>query len=250
MDIRSLQATWDRFGREDPLWAVLSLPDKRGGRWDLEEFLATGVREVDGLLAWLDEVGAESGKAVALDFGCGVGRLTQPLAERFERAVGLDIAPSMIEVAREINRAGDRCTFVLNERDDLAVFEDASFDLIYSNITLQHMPPSLAKRYLKEMIRTLKPEGVLVFQLPERPPATLKARLKRLVPHGARARLRALGQRLGAAPRIQMYWMTAREVTMVVEGAGGSIVAMHDDWSGGPEWPGKRYAVKRARPAS
>ena len=56
----------------------------------------------------------------ALDFGCGVGRLTQALAEHFERVAGVDIAASMIARARQENRHGDRVRYVVNERSDLA----------------------------------------------------------------------------------------------------------------------------------
>jgi ubiquinone/menaquinone biosynthesis C-methylase UbiE len=52
--------------------------------------------------------------------------------------VGVDIAPSMIELAEEMNRHGGRCRYVLNGEDNLRVFPESFFDLIYSNITLQH----------------------------------------------------------------------------------------------------------------
>ena len=42
-EVLRLKEVWERLGAEDPLWAVASLPDKRGGRWDEREFLATEV---------------------------------------------------------------------------------------------------------------------------------------------------------------------------------------------------------------
>src|SRR5262249_48837046 len=102
----------------------------------------------------------------ALDFGCGVGRLTQALARHFETVVGVDIAPSMLRGARKYNKFGDRCQYVLNERDDLRLFESNSFDFIYSNRVLQHMRPEYGKSYLREFIRVLSPEGLLVFYMP------------------------------------------------------------------------------------
>ena len=41
----------------------------------------------------------------ALDFGCGVGRLTRALGTRFESALGVDISAGMIEQARRLNEA-------------------------------------------------------------------------------------------------------------------------------------------------
>jgi hypothetical protein len=37
---------WDRLGRSDPLWAVLTETSRRGGGWTPEEFFATGERDI------------------------------------------------------------------------------------------------------------------------------------------------------------------------------------------------------------
>jgi SAM-dependent methyltransferase len=72
----------------------------------------------------------------------------------------------MIELARKHNRLLERCEYFLNENNSLALFESASFDLVYSSLVLQHMRPELAKGYIREFARVLAPGGVLVFQLP------------------------------------------------------------------------------------
>ncbi|MDP9334879.1 MAG: class I SAM-dependent methyltransferase [Actinomycetota bacterium] len=166
MDLDDLQRNWDEFGRRDPYWAIISRPDRRGNRWDLDEFLRTGVDEIDALLAWLRNLGVAVRAGRALDFGCGVGRLTQALARTFAECDGVDIAPSMIERAHELNRFGDRCRYHVNDRDDLALFGDGIFDLVYSVIVLQHIAPEFTAAYLREFTRVLTPGGVLVFQLP------------------------------------------------------------------------------------
>src|SRR5262249_5547329 len=43
---------------------------------------------------------------------------------------------------------------------------DAAFDLVYSNVVLQHMEPEYSARYIHEFTRILAPGGVAVFQLP------------------------------------------------------------------------------------
>ena len=40
MEIDTLKRHWEAFGRDDPLWAVLTEASRTGGRWDLDEFLA------------------------------------------------------------------------------------------------------------------------------------------------------------------------------------------------------------------
>jgi SAM-dependent methyltransferase len=72
----------------------------------------------------------------------------------------------MISEAKKFNRRGERCTYVQNDRPDLALFQDSFFDFIYTNIVLQHMRPEYSKAYLKEFLRVLTPGGLLVFQIP------------------------------------------------------------------------------------
>lgn len=176
MDLKELQRHWNRFGEEDPYWAILTDDAKKGGGWNPEEFFQTGVAEIEALMTRVAALGEVPQKERALDFGCGAGRLTQALGRHFDRVAGVDIAPSMIELARQHNRLQDRCEYFLNENNSLALFESGSFDLVYSILVLQHMRPELAKGYIREFARVLAPGGVLVFQLPaerERDPTLL-----------------------------------------------------------------------------
>jgi SAM-dependent methyltransferase len=76
----------------------------------------------------------------AVDFGCGASRLTQALARYFEHVTGVDISAPMIELARAHDRTGGHYEYLINTRPDLSALPSASFDFIYSNMTLQHMP--------------------------------------------------------------------------------------------------------------
>ncbi|HEX8473727.1 MAG TPA: methyltransferase domain-containing protein [Pyrinomonadaceae bacterium] len=167
--LRELQKNWHDFGRRDPLWAILTYPDKRNHKWSLDEFFHTGEWEIRNLIEFAASLDVKFSRRHALDFGCGVGRLTQALGEHFEQCDGVDIAPSMIELATKYNRHGARCRYHLNATNDLKLFSDASFDFIYSNIVLQHMKPEYVKNYIREFIRVLVPGGLLVFQLPTGP---------------------------------------------------------------------------------
>jgi SAM-dependent methyltransferase len=166
MELEELQRHWDRFGRDDPFWAILTQEDKRAGRWTPEEFFAHGVKEIAQVVARTEELGIELRRDRALDFGCGAGRLTQALCEHFKECDGVDIAPSMIALAERFNRHAERCRYHLGASGDLRRFPDASFDFAYTVLVLQHMPPGLAKAYLAELLRVLRPGGLLVFQVP------------------------------------------------------------------------------------
>ena len=244
-----LQENWDRLGRSDPYWAVLTDPARKGGGWTPEEFFATGRAEIAELLGSVGD--RLPGRARALDFGCGPGRLTQALAEHFERVDGVDVAPSMIELARDLDRridgASSRSVFHLNAATDLALFGDGTFDLAYSNITLQHMRPRLAERYLAELVRVLRPKGVLVFQLPARridgggPLPRLRRLAKRIAPEAVHRLWRRLTR--NPDPLMDMHAVPRRRVQRVVERAGGTIAEIRADDAPGPGWESYRYTV-------
>ena len=166
MRLKELQQHWDRFGKTDAMWAIIVDPDRSGNRWNAKEFFDSGRVDAQELLDDLAQAGLEVTPGRSLDFGCGLGRVTQALCEHFEECTGVDIAPSMISGASEYNRHGPRCRYLLNETDDLSLFEDGSFDCVYSLLVLQHMDPEHSKRYLSEFIRVLKPGGVAYFQIP------------------------------------------------------------------------------------
>jgi SAM-dependent methyltransferase len=157
---------WDAHAERDPLWAVLSDAGKEERKWDVRRFFQTGVNEIALVFYQLESHGIEVARGSALDFGCGVGRLTQALAQRFENVVGVDVSPRMVETAASLNRFPDRASYVWNDAPHLKAFSDRSFDFIYTNIVLQHIMPDVTVGYLREFLRILKPAGVLVFQLP------------------------------------------------------------------------------------
>src|SRR5215468_10522168 len=113
-DIERLRRVWNELGADDPLWAILSLPDKRGGRWNTDEFFAYGEAEIGAVDAACARLARPRERRLALDFGCGVGRLTRALATRYAQVIGVDISPSMLEQARALNAHLGNVRFVEN----------------------------------------------------------------------------------------------------------------------------------------
>ena len=158
---------WDEMGRLDALWAILSDPSKRYGRWDLDEFLATGREEINGVLAVARQWDLPRHSDRALDFGCGVGRLTRAMADHFSTTVGVDISDVMVSRARALHAGNPRCSFEVLPDDGLTARPDRSIDFIYSRIVLQHIPDGRVTRArIREFVRLLAVDGLLVFQLP------------------------------------------------------------------------------------
>ncbi|MCP5116638.1 MAG: class I SAM-dependent methyltransferase, partial [bacterium] len=180
-------------------------------------------------------------RAKALDFGCGVGRLTQALVEHFDEVHGLDVSKGMVRQAREFNRHGDRCVYTQNEQPHLGCYPDARFDFIYSNITLQHMAPRLALGYLREFLRVLAPGGLLVFQLPTRRLRPLRARLLgNVYQHFVRIIWPIVWP---GRPLVEMYGISRKKVVSTLSQSGGKVLDVRTVNSAGSDWETLRYAV-------
>ena len=219
------------------MWAVLTDRRKSRRRWSVEEFLATGVEEIGDVLARLGELGLDVGRERALDFGCGAGRLSHGLAAAgFGEVLGCDISPTMLEKAREIV-PDPACRFVQVAGTDLSAVETDSVDLVYSCRVLQHMPRALAYSYVGEFWRVTRPGGVVVFQMPTRPSASVAGRMLAALPVPV-ARVLRRGMEMHATPE--------PEVRRLVETLGARVVAADPNTSAGPRWDGRLYLTTSA----
>jgi len=221
------QEDWDRLAEVDALWAVLTRPGRKGGRWDVDEFFATGEAEIAHVGSVAETLGRPERRGQALDFGCGVGRLTRALGTRFESALGVDISAGMVEQARRLNEAFPACEFRVNAAPDLGQLEAESFDFVYSSIALQHIAtvPEI-ERYVTDFLRVARPDALVVFGLPYHIPSLWSFQPSRRV----YAVLRQLGvseqwmlRRTPLTP-MRMTTVPEAEVRRLIEGAGAAVL--------------------------
>ncbi len=93
----------------------------------------------------------------ALDVGCGVGMRFH--AARFDEVCGVDLAPRRLKVARELYTE-------VSVASVLALpYPDAFFDAVVSVDVMEHIPAPVKDQALAEMMRVLRPGGVMAHVL-------------------------------------------------------------------------------------
>ncbi len=241
-DLDHLRRVWQTLGRDDPLWAVLSQADKRGRRWKPDEFLATGRAEIETQLHMVAARGFPAGHALALDFGCGAGRLTRALAPHFERVIGVDVSASMLDAARALNADVANVEFRENASSKLEGIAAASVDFVFSIMTLQHIPASLAEGYVDEFFRVLAPGGVASFHFVAEPDETLRGKVFARVSNRWLNPLRRLAWRRQAV--FEMHALDeARLMKSLDRHPHLRLLEALVDASAGPGWRGRRWYV-------
>lgn len=162
------QKQWETLGATDPYWAVLTEPKMKGGKWNQDDFFKTGENEIHSVLSKIERLDVTINKNIALDFGCGVGRLSKALSSRFDKVIGVDISNTMLHEAKKINQEIKNIEFIHNSAKDLKIIPSNSIDFIYSNMVLQHMPRNSQISYLEEFCRVLSKDGLIAFQTPSK----------------------------------------------------------------------------------
>jgi SAM-dependent methyltransferase len=101
--------------------------------------------------------------ASILDVGCGVGRWSLRLARGGNRVVGVDLSPTMVDVARESAVRGRLdCDFRVGDVTQLSI--GARFDAIFAVTVLQHVvADDLFDLAVRNLAEHLQPGGTMVL---------------------------------------------------------------------------------------
>lgn len=251
--------SWNRLAEIDAKWIILTEPDKVGN-WSDEEFYATGVELVDAILENIRSLGIPIRFGKALDFGCGLGRLTKALAAQFDSVTGVDVSSTMVETAKRV-APSPNIRYVANAAPDLHFVPDASVDFVLSWITLQHIRPPHIRGYLGEFGRIAAKDGLIVFQLFDKAPkpgarlryffmrlgaailpAPLLLAIRRAKYPGAREDV------LTALPRkmFEVHGLSPEDVQRELMRAGAELVSQQVDESHGTEWISWKYVARKS----
>jgi ubiquinone/menaquinone biosynthesis C-methylase UbiE len=253
LSLKRVQENWIKLGEKDPLWAVISWPEKKGNKWDIYDFFQYGRDEIDETIKYAKGMGLNNYR-VALDFGCGVGRLSQALSVWFDEVYGIDISSSMIRAANQFSVFDKKCHYILNNTPNLKLFGNNYFDFIYSNITLQHMQPVFSIKYIKEFIRVLQPGGILIFQVPSHrrfnPKIDNKLNkivhyIKYFLPTKLVNLIKNLTSSLGGGPIMEFFAIKKQLVESLINQSGGKLIDTYLYPDNGCGWYDYRYTVSK-----
>lgn len=166
--MKKVEETWSRLGQEDAHWSVITNEKFRKDSLSdhLDDFFASGEGDISRVEAALNRVGASLSEMNSImDYGCGVGRLSIPLAKRCQHVLGVDISLAHLHEANaNIERAS-----LKNIDLSLAVSigklrELPEFDLVLSLIVLQHNSPPVMLEILKILCSRVRGGGYLYIQ--------------------------------------------------------------------------------------
>lgn len=227
--------TWTFLGETRPHWSVLSSERFLPGNIDAQEdvFFDSGKADVKQLIDILDYVGEKPEHfETVTEFGCGLGRITNHLADTFTSVIACDISQPHLELAaRKSEEFGKRN--ILYSRVTMPEFGMRfSVDLWYSVIVLQHNPPPVMRAILGRVFSLLRPGGIAIFQVPT------------FAPHYRFDVTEYLATSLDRSG-FDMHVLPLRAIFDVVAENGCRMIDVLDDLRAGGTWVSNMIVVKK-----
>lgn len=184
-----------------------------------------------------------------LDIGCGSGMLLYQFRDSFEQLVGLEYSEHRLKQAK-VNLADQKFVAVQGSAEHIPEIESDSIDRIISADTIEHIPDVYMAA--SEMLRVLKPGGVLVINTPNI--AFIKKRV--LLALGRFPSTSQPNEGIGSDILFDgghLHYFTYRSLKIVLEKAGFEVVrkigygkfgVIHNLWpsmlSGGAQWVARK----------
>ena len=182
MESNKIEKDWEYYGAENPYWAVLTEDKYKReslGADALADFFSSGEQYVEKIWQVIEQNFTKDFKPErGLDFGCGVGRLTVPIAARCQTTVGVDISEKMMEEAERncSKRNLKNVSFVKSDENLSKV--TGEFDFVHSFIVLQHINPKIGEKIARRLIENLKTGGIGALHFTYKNPTSASQKLR------------------------------------------------------------------------
>ncbi len=137
-----------------------------GRELTLEQFVDSGEQEVGAYMQCFGFDSAENSRSSIVEIGSGIGRMTASFTRRFAAVTACDLDADFLDRCRDTVTAFghvDRLTTSHVADGRTLSLADASADVVFSYITLQHCDPADALRLTSEAFRVVKPGGRIVL---------------------------------------------------------------------------------------
>jgi len=223
-----IRAAWTHLGEARPHHSVLTGDDYRAetiNEQSIERFYQSGDVETAVIDAMLTRHGfSAANTGTCVEYGCGLGRVTFPLAERFEMVHAYDISSNHLAVAKQraVQLGVRNVRFHLSAVDVREELEPCDF--FFSCIVFQHNPPPIIGAMISSSLRSLRKGGMAIFQVPTFG-AGYAFRLQEYL-----AAPRALDIEMHCIPQQAVFALIARENCRVLEVREDDRVGKHGEW--------------------
>jgi len=162
---------WSAYGDEDPFYGVLSEEKYKYNNINesgYAEFYKTGFDYVEETNSRIVAKYAQNISDMdILDFGCGVGRLALPFAQKSSgKVTGLDVAPGMIRIANDQKEIHQIENLVYHTYSGSEIPDLGTFDLVNSYIVIQHIEPAIGFSLIDQLCQKAKIGGIVHLQIP------------------------------------------------------------------------------------
>ncbi|MBW1781885.1 MAG: class I SAM-dependent methyltransferase [Deltaproteobacteria bacterium] len=177
----SNRRNWEKFGKKDPYYWVTTDAKYKDATLT-RDVRRTFFENADDYLESIFKIIRRHLDPTfypqrALDFGCGVGRITIPLARRCRAVYGIDVAESMIAEA-ERNCREQSLRNVTFSTDLNSLPSDAGpFDFVHSIYVFQHIRIKQGLHMAGQLIDLLKDNGAGMLHFTYHSQKTLKKRI-------------------------------------------------------------------------
>jgi 2-polyprenyl-3-methyl-5-hydroxy-6-metoxy-1,4-benzoquinol methylase len=165
-----IQHVWENLGETEPHWSVLSSDLFKTSRIEVtrSEFYKSGFDNVETLFKTLERNNIDIAPLkTCLEYGCGLGRVTYWLAQRFDKVIGYDISRSHLQLAKKyLDEVGIQNVALHHVKQPQDIDSFSKADVVYSVIVLQHNPPPIISKTIQGLIRALSRGGIAFFQVP------------------------------------------------------------------------------------
>jgi SAM-dependent methyltransferase len=164
MNSDSMKKMWNKRAEKDAFYYVES------AFWDgnISNFFALGEERVRLLVdPYLSLLTVPEKSACVLEIGCGLGRFSRSLSQRFQHVIGVDVSDEMIRQAKELNPSSiQNLEFKATDGSFYPFINSNSIDFVFSYEVFQHMPSSnIVSNNFKEINRVLKADGVALIHV-------------------------------------------------------------------------------------